>query len=50
MKRIEKIYNSLRVLDCDMAKPEELYSDTLNASTKKAYFGITKFLGVLSVI
>jgi hypothetical protein len=33
MKRKEK-YNSLRVLDCDMAKPGELSSDTLNASTK----------------
>jgi hypothetical protein len=40
MKRKEK-YNSLRVLDCDMAKPRELYSDTLNARTKEACFGIT---------
>jgi hypothetical protein len=40
MKRMEK-YNSLRVLDCDMAKPGELYSDTLKTKEKKAYFGIT---------
>jgi hypothetical protein len=34
-------YYSLRVLDCDMAEPGELYSDTMNACTKEACFGIT---------
>jgi len=46
MKRKEK-YNSFRVLDCDMAKPGELYSHALNASTKKSMFWDNrKFLGV----
>lgn len=39
------------MLDCDMAKPGELYSHALNASTKKSMFWDNrKFLGVWSVI